>query len=825
MKSRGKPLQPAFAQLDRYWQRLAPKPTYAILCNFDQLWVYDFNVDVFEPLEKLNMADLVQRHLALAFLSKDGQTPQFGVNRIEVTEAQAHCMGELFCLLRARGERTGVFDALDAQRFVLQCVLAMFAEDRGMLPNGMFSRVLQDCKIKPQESYDLIAGLFEAMNTKGFTPGGRFKGTPYFNGGLFSRIPRIELLYQEIEILAESALEDWNNVRPSIFGNIFEASSDPRTRHAHGQHFTSEQDILKVIRPTIIEPWQELIANATYIKDLDPILYQLQQFRVCDPACGSGNFLYMAYNALKDIEAMLLEKIQARRKAESLKDQIVLGYVNTSQFFGIDTDPFAVELARVTLSIARKVAHDRLGLTEQELPLDNLDNNIRVADALFAPWPEADAYVGNPPFLGGKRVRKELGDDYIDRVALAYPDVRDSVDFCSYWFRIADQQIENGGRAGLVATNSIREGWSRTAALDYIINRGGIINNAISTQKWSGDAKVHVSIVNWSRADSKIKRLDGQPVKSINSSLTSTVKVTDAPSLRANKSWGFQGATPVGVQHFLVSPEIAEKWIASDPINANVLAPFLTADDLTTAPLFSPRRWVIDFNELSIEEASDYSIPFEHLRASSKVERADNRDERSKHTWWRLHRNRGSMRRAIQRENGYFAFPRHSTWFIPLEGSLDWLPGDSTTVVAGCDFYVFGLLTSDTHRKWTIAQKSTLKADIRYTHTRCFETFPFPQIVGPELVQQIRQAMTTLNDYRNEVMVAKNWGITDLYNAYFHEPASQLAKLHRGLDALVLKAYGWKASEDILSNLLDLNLELAEREAAGETVVGPWAPV
>jgi hypothetical protein len=182
------------------------------------------------------------------------------------------------------------------------------------------------------------------------------------------------------------------------------------------------------------------------------------------------------------------------------------------------------------------------------------------------------------------------------------------------------------------------------------------------------------------------------------------------------------------------------------------------------------------------------------------------------------------MRAAMMRENGYFVFPRHSKWFIPLVGSTSWLPGDSTTIIAGTDFYAFGIITSRIHRTWITAQKSTLKGDTRYTHTSCFETFPFPQVVAPELVQKIRQAMTALNDYRNEVVVARNWGITDLYNAYFDEPASQLAKLHQALDALVLKAYGWKASEDILSNLLDLNLELAEREAAGETVVGPWAP-
>ncbi len=823
MKSRGKPLQQAFAQLDRYWQRLAPKPTYAILCNFDQLWIYDFNVDVFEPLEKLNVADMAQRHLALAFLSKDGQTPQFGVNRIEVTEAQAQRMGELFCLLKARGERTGVFDALDAQRFVLQCVLTMFAEDRGMLPNGMFSRVLQDCKIKPQESYDLIAGLFEAMNTKGLTPGGRFKGTPYFNGGLFSRIPRIELLHQEIEILAESALEDWNNVRPSIFGNIFEASTDPGTRHAHGQHFTSEQDILKVIRPTIIEPWQELIANATYIKDLDPILYKLQQFRVCDPACGSGNFLYMAYNALKDIEAMLLEKIQARRKAESLKEQIVLGYVNTNQFFGIDTDPFAVELARVTLSIARKVAHDRLGLTEQELPLDNLDNNIRVADALFTPWPEADAYVGNPPFLGGKRLREGLGHEYVERLYDRFPDSANFADICCYWFQLAHDNLKQDGNAGLVATNMIRRGNNRKASLEYIAKNGGYIHTAVSSQPWSGEANVHVSIVNWGKRLPAGYRIDGEPATSINTSLRASSDVGETRVLRANLGRSFIGVQPTG-KGFEVASKIAEEWIANDSEVQKVLRPYLIAKDMTTRPLGVAGKWIIDFNELTLEQSDRYVVPYEQVVRLVKPQRMKVRRAVVAANWWRLQERRPAMRAAILTHGGLFVMPCHSKWFVPLIADQNALPGNSITAIAGSDTYLLGLITSSAHRIWINAQKSTLKGDTRYTPTTCFETFPFPQIVAPELVQKIRQAMTTLNDYRNEVMVARNWGITDLYNAYFHEPASQLAKLHRSLDALVLKAYGWKASEDILSNLLDLNLELAELEAAGESVVGPWAP-
>ncbi|WP_259720205.1 DNA methyltransferase [Synechococcus sp. CS-1328] len=372
-----------------------------MLCNFDELWVYDFNQLVDEPLVKLRVADLASQSSSLAFLSKSEQPVHFGLNQIEVTEAQARSMGELFGRLRKRGEASGAFTALEAQRFVLQCVLSLFAEARGLLPNLPFTLALDACQ-GGQSSYDVLGNLFGEMNTPGVTPGGQFRGTPYFNGGLFAHIPRLELLSDELDLLSASAEENWQRVRPSIFGNIFEASSDPKTRHAHGQHFTSEVDMLQIIRPTIVEPWEERITQAGSIAEQEGLRQALTQYRVCDPACGSGNFLYMGYNAVKDLEVAILRRIDERRKSEARKDQGVLGLVTPLQFYGMDTSPFAVELARVTLMIARKVANDRLGLTERDLPLDNLDANIRVADALFTPWPEADAYVGNLPFLGGQ---------------------------------------------------------------------------------------------------------------------------------------------------------------------------------------------------------------------------------------------------------------------------------------------------------------------------------------------------------------------------------------------------------------------------------------
>jgi hypothetical protein len=495
MKSRGKPLERDFPQLQRYWIYLTPKPAYALLCNFDQIWVYDFNQLVDEPLVRLEVAEMASQASSLAFLSKTEQPVFFGLNQIEVTEAQARSMGELFARLRQRGEASGAFSALEAQRFVLQCVLCMFAEDRGLLPNLQFTLALDACQ-SGQSSYDVLGNLFSEMNTPGITPAGQFKGTPYFNGGLFASIPRLELQAAELDLLSASAEENWRQVRPSIFGNIFEASSDAASRHAHGQHFTSEVDMLQIIRPTIVEPWEERIAQAKSIAELEALRYALTQYRVCDPACGSGNFLYMGYNAVKDLEVSILQRIAERRSSEAKKDQAVLGLVTPLQFFGMDVSPFAVELARVTLMIARKVANDRLGLTERDLPLDNLDANITVADALFTPWPEADAYVGNPPFLGGKRMRAELGDNYTERIYKRFPEQANFTDFCTHWFRLAHQNLRPGKRAGLVGSNTIRRGFSRKASLDYICNNGGFICNAVSSQPWAGEAKVHVSIVN-----------------------------------------------------------------------------------------------------------------------------------------------------------------------------------------------------------------------------------------------------------------------------------------------------------------------------------------
>lgn len=814
MKKRGADLSKHYSQAFDYWQRAVPnRPRYVLLCNFDQFWIYDFDTQIDTPIDLIALEDLPQRASALAFMELENRKPIFHNNQVEVTENAAQRMGQLLVGLKQRG-----IDALVAQRFILQCVLAMFAEDRGLLPDSLFVQCLQDC-LGGESAYDVLTGLFQAMNTPGMTPAGRFKGVDYFNGSLFKTIHPIDLSPEELKFLEESALEDWSQIRPAIFGNIFESAIDAEERHAYGIHYTSEADIMKIVRPTISRYWEERLEGATTIKQLEALQLELQDYRVLDPACGPGNFLYIAYQELKQIEQDLLDTIAERRR--SPREQIQMGFVTPLQFFGLDNNPFAVELARVTLMIARKVAIDRLGLFEPALPLDTLDRNIACQDALFTDWPKADAIIGNPPFLGGRNLRRELGDEYTERIYETFADVKGQVDFCVFWLRKTGDNLNIKGRAGLVGTNSISQIQSREAGLDYIVQKGGYIYDAISTQEWSGDADVHVSIVNWSREKPKSLFLDNVLVKRISTSLSTQTSVHGAKKLASNKNFSFQSCE-LHNKGFIVSREEVDAWIEADPKNSEVLKQMVDGRSLIHP--YEKLQYAIDLNFLTVEDASAFQKPFERVKKTVKPERNKNRRESRRKNWWKFGEPAFKMRKSIKGLSHYFAVPKISKWaiFQPVIGEV--LPCEANMVIASDDYYILGILVSAPHRIWVQAQSSTLEDRIRYTNTTCFLTFPFPQNPMSQIVERIRAKAIALHEYRSEQMEAKQWGITKLYNAYFEEPASQLYQLHRQLDDLVLRAYGFSAEDDLLERLLALNLELAEREGQGEAAVGPWVP-
>ena len=286
MKKRGENLQKHYPQAFEYWINAAPsRPRYVVLCNFDEFWVYDLDTQVGEPVDRVALPDLPARHEVLNFLFPDERPPLFGNDRVAVTRAAADKVASVFQSLITRK-----VPREEAQRFILQSVAAMFAEDIELLPKHIFTRLIDDC-VSGASSYDLIGGLFRQMNEPKPAKGGRYVEVPYFNGGLFSAVDPLELDKEELALLREAAAEDWSKVEPPVFGSIFQGSMDAEERHAYGAHFTSEADILRIVIPTIVTPWRQRIESAKTLAELVALRNELSTVRVLDPACGSGNFL------------------------------------------------------------------------------------------------------------------------------------------------------------------------------------------------------------------------------------------------------------------------------------------------------------------------------------------------------------------------------------------------------------------------------------------------------------------------------------------------------------------------------------------------------
>ena len=246
---------------------------------------------------------------------------------------------------------------------------------------------------------------------------------------------------------------------------------DEKERHAFGAHYTAEADIQRIVGPTIVRPWIERIDSASTMKQLLDLRTQLSKFTVLDPACGSGNFLYVAYREMARLDLRILHRIKDTVSAnEFIKQAKSLNVLSPKQFFGIDLDGFGVELAKVTLMLAKKLAMDdanesfgsdqgELALHEEALPLDNLDENIRRADALFMKWPSVDAIIGNPPYQSKNKRQGEMEAGYEDKLRVRYPEVDGRADYCVYWFRNAHVALKAKARAGLVGTNTIRQNY------------------------------------------------------------------------------------------------------------------------------------------------------------------------------------------------------------------------------------------------------------------------------------------------------------------------------------------------------------------------------
>jgi hypothetical protein len=581
----------------------------------------------------------------------------------------------------------------------------------------------------------------------------------------------------------------------------------------------------------------------------------------------------VAFRELARLDIRIMTRLQEMLShGEFEKRAPTLMLIQPKQFFGLDVDEFGVELAKVTLMVAKKLALDEaadtLKVTQEQmalggsdaLPLDNMDANIRRDDALFTPWPEADTIIGNPPFQSKNKMIKELSRAYVNRLRTAYKEVPGRADYCVYWFRKAHDHLKPGQRAGLVGTNTVRQNYSRIGGLDYVVRNGGTITEAVSSQVWSGDAVVHVSIVNWKRGpepgkkklfrqvgDQKDSPWEVKELDTINSALSFGIDLKDAHALDANAKSDtcFQGQTH-GHEGFLIPADEARAIIAKDKRAADVLFPFLITDDLIGTRTGRPSRYVIDFGQRNIHQAQTNKTLFQQIEsrvlkareASAERERAQNeeatRDNASGKVakdhatalehWWLLFRARGKMLKAIGSLPRYIACGRVTRRPIFAFIHPEIHPNDSLAVFPIADDYSFGILQSGIHWQWFIQRCSTMKGDWRYTSNTVFDSFPWPQKPSHIAIKAVAAAAVFLRKCRADLLDKHDLTLRELYRTLDKPGASPMKTAQANLDEAVRQAYGMKKSDDPIAFLLDLNQSLKEDELGGVQIASPGLP-
>ena len=752
-------------------------------------------------------------------------------------------------------------------RFLNRVVFCLFAEDTGLLPANIFSEVTRTGLDDPQLFAGALEDLFRAM-----AKGGRFgrHKIRHFNGHLFEEATVFELTADELRQLADAAEADWQFIEPSIMGTLFERALEPEQRSQLGAHYTSEPDIKTLVEPVLMAPlrreWAEIKAQlvptiGTKKAAAKAILAQgerlaafqdkLAAVTVLDPACGSGNFLYVSLQLLLGLEKEVIAQ------AEQLGHRLAGPKVSVQQLRAIEINAYAFELAQVAVQIGYLQWRRDNGFDNERTPvLQNLDGfenkdallnetfrkkpkNLQAAraeehggqDELFKVytermWPSADVIVGNPPFLGGKMLRRELGSDYVDALFEVYRGaVPHEADLCCYWFEKARGQIvgERSRRAGLLATQGIRGGANRRVL--EAIKQSGDIFFAESDRKWTlNGAAVQVSMVGFDDGSQPAPHvLDGAKVPHIYANLSSAGSdVTTARLLPENAALAFMGDTKGGA--FDLSAEVAAGMLVAGPNpngrpNSDVVRPWINGLDVSRVP---QGKWIIDFPPSTEEAAAAlYEAPFEYLRKHVRPERVKNRRASYAERWWLHVEPRPEMRAELEglprfivtltlSKHRLFAWVEHPT-----------LPDHQLIAFARADDFFFGVLHSRFHEVWALARGTQLENRPRYTPTTCFETFPFPWMVrtAPDALapEQRKQHDSIALAARELDTKRRNWlgdrsdakrTLTNLYNA---RPA-WLADAHQQLDSAVAAAYGWPVDlieAEILARLLALNLTRA----------------
>jgi len=853
-KGKRKDLKAAYDQLLQYREDLE-NPPLLVVCDLARFEVHTNFTGTVKHVYAFDLADLARNEptptcalpplevLRAVFAHPDRLRPTR--TTAGVTEDAAREFAALAESLRRRDE-----DPEATAHFLMRLLFCLFAEDIGLLPERLFTTLIERTRTRSADFTARLGLLFAAMAT-----GGSFGADDiaYFNGGLFADAMVPPLTGDDLATLARAAALDWASIEPAIFGTLFERSLDPAKRSQLGAHYTSRDDILLIVEPVLMAPlrrrWaavqeeaQTLIARrdaangAARTRHQQPLERLLLTFtdeiaamRVLDPACGSGNFLYVALKRLLD----LWKEVSLFASANGVAG--LLPYtVGPQQLYGIELNVYAHELASVVVWIGYiQWLHDN-GFGIPEDPILKPLHNIRHMDAVLSHddagqpmepvWPESDVIVGNPPFLGDKKMRTELGHAYVEDLRKLYEGrVPGGADLVAYWFERARELIAAGSlkRAGLLATNSLAGGINRRV-LDRIKHTGDIFL-AWDDRPWIlNGAAVRVAMVGFDDGSEIARQYNGATVTSISADLKGSLDLTQARWLAENKAIAYLGDTKKGSFDILAA---TAAHLCAVPLNPNgrpnsdVVRPWMNGLDVTRRPR---NVWIVDFGVgMPEHEAALYETPYEYIRQHVKPERDAVRNALERSRWWLHARPAPDMRRAVEPLHRFIATPTVAKHRLFVWLTHPTLADHQLVVFARTDDYFFGVLHAKPHELWALRKGTSLEDRPRYTPTSTFETFPLPWTPGAEPVADPRVAAIAAAACEL-VALRDRWlnpeGVTDAdlkartLTALYNARPTWLDLAHRRLDDAVLDAYGWLhdlGDEEILGRLLALNLDRA----------------
>lgn len=816
-----------------------------------------------------------------------------------VTQQVARALADLAKSLEKDGH-----DPQVTAGFLQRCLFTMFAEDIGLLPEKSFLHLMESCLQNPSGLVALIRALWQEMNCeekkdKGSNFSTILRATiPWFNGGLFKDNTALPLRADQIAYLIHAAKQDWSAVEPAIFGTLLERALDPRERHKLGAHYTPRSYVERLVRPTLIEPlrdkWEAVKTAAAQLDDqgktkearaaVEAFHRELTAVRVLDPACGSGNFLYVCLALLKTLEAEVLEvfeKLGGNRSFET--DSFTIRPTN---FLGIELNSRAAAIAQLVLWIGYFQWHKKTtGKADtNDRPLLPRENTIENRDAVLAydekiprrdpdtgeivtiwdghttkthpvtgkevpddkattplfdytnprpaEWPEADFIVGNPPFIGNKRMRDALGSGYVDALRLAWkPAKPNSWDFVMFWWQHSAELVgENkAARFGFITTNSIHQSSNRVVLESALgAKKPCHIAYAIPDHPWVDSAdgaavRIAMTVAAPGTGPGILQKVwdeeeqpDGEHLVTLDSTsgvigpdLKAGVSTSDAVPLLANEGICFQGMNLVG-EGFRVS----QAGIEAMGYQLSDLPPCIRHYQKGRELLQNGESgWVLDCFGLTAEELAErFPAVYQHLLVHVKPERDHNKRASRKERWWLFGEPVGKLRKALKGLTRYIATVETSKFkpFVFLDPAT--VPDHKLYAVASDDAWLLGCLSAAPHQLWALRAGGRLGFgnDPTWTNTTTFKPFPFPALEEGPLKQRIRDLGERLDAHRKARQAAHpELTLTGIYNVLeklraetpltdkekkIHDRGlvTLLRQIHDELDDAVFEAYGWQ---------------------------------